>query len=101
MRLETDSPHTAMQDSETEGSIMFARIGQLRQLFSTRIPTQWGEFRAVGYEREIVNGSTRTETAIALILGDLADGAPLVRIHSQCFTSEVLGSLRCDCKDQL
>ncbi len=36
-----------------------------------------------------------------MILGDLTEGAPLVRIHSQCFTGEVLGSLRCDCNDQL
>ena len=36
-----------------------------------------------------------------MILGDLSDHAPLVRIHSQCFTGEVLGSLRCDCNDQL
>jgi 3,4-dihydroxy-2-butanone 4-phosphate synthase/GTP cyclohydrolase II len=35
------------------------------------------------------------------VLGDLTKGVPLVRIHSQCFTSEVLGSLRCDCNDQL
>ena len=33
--------------------------------------------------------------------GDLTEGAPLVRIHSQCFTGEVLGSLRCDCNEQL
>ena len=36
-----------------------------------------------------------------MILGDPTEGTPLLRIHSQCFTSEVLGSLRCDCKDQL
>src|SRR3954453_13480615 len=36
-----------------------------------------------------------------MILGDLTEGAPLVRIHSQCFTGEMLGSLRCDCHDQL
>src|SRR4029077_11628957 len=53
------------------------------------------------FERQIINGSRRTETALAIVLGDLTDGAPLVRIHSQCFTGEVLGSLRCDCNDQL
>ena len=36
-----------------------------------------------------------------MVLGDLTEHAPLVRIHSQCFTGEVLGSLRCDCNDQL
>src|SRR5258705_2578294 len=34
-------------------------------------------------------------------MGDVRQGTPLLRIHSQCFTSEVLGSLRCDCGDQL
>jgi len=58
-------------------------------------------FQTLGFERQIVNGSRRTETALAIVLGDLTDGAPLVRIHSQCFTGEVLGSLRCDCNDQL
>ena len=35
------------------------------------------------------------------MMGDATDGVPLVRIHSQCFTGEILGSLRCDCRDQL
>jgi GTP cyclohydrolase II len=41
------------------------------------------------------------ETAVVLILGDPASGVPLLRMHSQCFTGDVLGSLRCDCGDQL
>src|SRR5262249_20614015 len=56
---------------------------------------------ARGFEREISGDKQRVETAIALLLGNLTDAPPLVRIHSQCFTSEVLGSLRCDCKEQL
>ena len=71
------------------------------RLASTRMPTRWGEFQAVSFEREIVNGTRRVESALALVMGDLAVGAPLVRIHSQCFTGEMLGSLRCDCNDQL
>jgi len=66
---------------------------------STKLPTPSGLFQIVGFEREISNG--RVETALAIIIGDLDGKAPLLRIHSQCFTSEVLGSLRCDCKDQL
>jgi 3,4-dihydroxy-2-butanone 4-phosphate synthase/GTP cyclohydrolase II len=58
-------------------------------------------FQALAFERKIVNGTRRVETALALVLGDLTAGAPLVRIHSQCFTGEVLGSLRCDCNEQL
>jgi 3,4-dihydroxy-2-butanone 4-phosphate synthase/GTP cyclohydrolase II len=65
------------------------------------MPTRWGVFQAVWFEREIVNGTQRVESALALVMGELADGAPLVRVHSQCFTGEVLGSLRCDCNDQL
>ena len=68
---------------------------------SARMPTRWGAFQALSFEREIVNGTRRVENALALVMGDLPDGAPLVRIHSQCFTGEVLGSLRCDCNDQL
>jgi 3,4-dihydroxy-2-butanone 4-phosphate synthase/GTP cyclohydrolase II len=80
---------------------MNAQIGNLRQVLSTRLPTRWGVFQTLGFERQIINGSRRTETALAIVLGDLTYGAPLVRIHSQCFTGEVLGSLRCDCNDQL
>jgi len=76
----------------------------IRSKISTRIPSRWGDFQAIGFERESMNGHRRIETALALILGDLGDimgGAPLVRIHSQCVTGEVLGSLRCDCGEQL
>jgi 3,4-dihydroxy-2-butanone 4-phosphate synthase/GTP cyclohydrolase II len=74
----------------------------LRRVASTRIPTKWGTFETLGFEREFFNGRRHVETALALVLGDLkGDTAPLVRIHSQCFTGEVLGSLRCDCGDQL
>src|SRR5215510_296907 len=74
----------------------------LRRVASTRIPTRWGVFETLGFEREVLNGARQVETALAFVLGNLKeDGAPLVRIHSQCFTGEVLGSLRCDCGDQL
>ena len=73
----------------------------VRRVVSTQMPTRWGAFEIVGFEREILNGSRRVETALAIVLGDLTEGAPLCRIHSECFTSEVLGSLRCDCNDQL
>ena len=41
------------------------------------------------------------ENAVALIMGDISTGVPLVRIHSQCLTGDVFGSLRCDCGEQL
>jgi GTP cyclohydrolase II len=58
-------------------------------------------FDAIGFERDIWNGGRKTETALALVMGDLNKGVLLLRIHSQCLTGEVLGSLRCDCRDQL
>ena len=64
------------------------------------MPTKWGMFRAMAFEREISNGDRRVETALALVLGDVTKDAPLFRIHSQCFTGEMLGSLRCDCGGQ-
>ena len=77
----------------------------VRQVVSTRMPTKWGVFQVLGFERDISNGSRRVETAFAIVLGNLigeaAEKAPLLRLHSQCFTGEVLGSLRCDCNGQL
>jgi GTP cyclohydrolase II len=58
-------------------------------------------FDAIGFERDMWNGGRKTETALALVMGDLNNGVLLLRIHSQCLTGEVLGSLRCDCRDQL
>lgn len=74
----------------------------LRKVASAQIPTRWGVFQTVGFESETSNGSDHPETALAIVFGDLEqDAAPLLRIHSQCFTGEVLGSLRCDCGEQL
>src|SRR2546427_12353169 len=78
-----------------------AHIGTVRQVATARKPSRWGMFRALGFERDILNGVHRVETALALVLGDVTAGVPLVRIHSQCFTGQMLGSLRCDCRDQL
>ena len=75
-------------------------VSGVRQVVSTQLPTRWGVFQALGFEREIVNGSRRIETALAFVLGNLTDCPPLLRIHSQCLTGEILGSLRCDCGDQ-
>ncbi len=77
------------------------RAGRLRRVASTRIPTKWGVFQITGFECGGSNGSRRLETAFAMVLGDVTGGAPLLRIHSQCVTGEVLGSLRCDCGEQL
>src|SRR5204863_679118 len=78
------------------------RDGAVRRVISTRLPTKWGTFQTYGFERELK--SSEIETAIAVVLGNVTSGgggAPLLRVHSQCFTGELLGSLRCDCGDQL
>ena len=66
-----------------------------KKLAEADFPTRWGHFRIHGFEGE------NKETAVALTMGDLKKEAPLVRIHSQCLTGDVFGSLRCDCRQQL
>jgi GTP cyclohydrolase II len=65
------------------------------------MPTRWGMFQTLAFERDTPSENRPVETALAMIMGDVTRGAPLLRIHSQCLTSEVFGSLRCDCSDQL
>jgi GTP cyclohydrolase II len=70
-------------------------------------PTRWGAFRILGFEGrrrpEEVEGTPYrpVEELVALVMGDVKSTPPLVRIHSQCLTGDVLGSLRCDCRLQL
>ena len=73
---------------------------ELSQVAEADFPTRWGHFRIMGFEG---HGpiDRRTETAVALVLGDIRKKPPLVRIHSQCLTGDVFGSLRCDCRQQL
>ena len=74
--------------------------GSVRQLAASVLPTRWGVFRMLGFEREGI-GRRPIESAVVLVLGDQARDQALVRIHSQCLTGDVLGSLRCDCGEQL
>jgi|ERR1700723_1230408 GTP cyclohydrolase II len=67
---------------------------------STHLPTVFGIFDLIGFERTNKT-KQELETALVMKLGDLQDGVPYLRIHSQCLTGEVLGSLRCDCRGQL
>jgi len=77
-----------------------ARHRGIRRVVSTHLPTVFGVFDLIGFERaNKVKGEL--ETALVMTLGDLQDRVPLLRIHSQCLTGEVLGSLRCDCRGQL
>jgi 3,4-dihydroxy 2-butanone 4-phosphate synthase / GTP cyclohydrolase II len=75
---------------------------QVERVVETRLPTEHGDFTAVGY-RALVDGSEH----VALVFGEqghggLGDGKDvLVRVHSECLTGDVFGSKRCDCGPQL
>ncbi len=70
---------------------------QLSRQAQTTIPNAYGQWQAFGYRHEIDG----TEY-VALVLGDVADGTDvLTRLHSECLTGDVFGSLRCDCGAQL
>jgi GTP cyclohydrolase II len=69
-------------------------------LASADFPTRWGKFRIYGFEG-VFGEDRRVENAVALVMGDVSNAVPLVRIHSQCLTGDVFGSLRCDCRQQL
>jgi 3,4-dihydroxy 2-butanone 4-phosphate synthase / GTP cyclohydrolase II len=70
---------------------------QVDRVADTRLPTEFGEFRAVGF-RSRLDGIEH----VALVYGDIGDGEDLlVRVHSECLTGDVFGSRRCDCGPQL
>jgi GTP cyclohydrolase II len=69
------------------------------QIATAAFPTRWGNFRIHGFRLAGQNG--KPEEAVALVMGDIHSPPPLVRIHSQCLTGDVFGSLRCDCRQQL
>jgi GTP cyclohydrolase II len=91
-------------------------FASVRKLADADFPTRWGHFRILGFEGVIAEPepcndqapapARRTESAIALVLGDIVPAKPgaeppIVRIHSQCLTGDVFHSLRCDCRQQL
>ncbi len=71
-----------------------------KQLASADFPTRWGHFRIYGFRLDSAQDG-KPEEAVALVMGDVYASPPLVRIHSQCLTGDVFGSLRCDCRQQL
>ncbi|MDC0197029.1 GTP cyclohydrolase II [Marine Group III euryarchaeote] len=64
-------------------------------LVEARLPTKFGDFRLLAFP-----GDNKDKENLALIMGEIEDEA-LVRIHSECFTGDVLHSMRCDCGEQL
>ena len=70
---------------------------RVREIARADLPTRYGRFTIFGFQ-----GRGKNEEAVALVRGDLhGKTAPLVRVHSQCLTGDVLTSLRCDCRSQL
>lgn len=69
----------------------------VERVAEARLPTEWGDFKIAGYR-----SLTSTEEFVVLFKGDLRPDVPtLVRIHSQCLTGDVFGSMKCDCGPQL
>jgi GTP cyclohydrolase II len=84
---------------------------QIKKIADADFPTRWGHFRILGFEGTRENthpckpGETqppqKVEGVVALVMGDIHSSPPIVRIHSQCLTGDVFGSVRCDCRAQL
>ncbi|MCA9211788.1 MAG: GTP cyclohydrolase II [Planctomycetales bacterium] len=92
--------HDLQQDKQSPqingGGKATRRLEGVKQLESAHLPTVFGEFRATVYE-----DSADQREHMVLCMGDIAGEPPLVRIHSECLTGDVLGSVRCDCREQL
>lgn len=79
--------------------IHYRRIHEklVERVVETRLPTRYGLFQCIGYRSAVDR-----DQHVALVLGDVGNGDPvLVRVHSECLTGDVFGSLRCDCGDQV
>ncbi len=70
----------------------------ISRVTEAELPTKYGKFRIVVYDVKY-----EEQVPIALVLGDVSDPnrVPLIRMHSSCFTGDLINSLRCDCGDQL
>ena len=69
----------------------------IERVAEARLPTRYGQFQAIAYKSHVDAGEH-----IALTIGEWSEDEPvLVRIHSECLTGDVFGSLRCDCGDQI
>jgi 3,4-dihydroxy 2-butanone 4-phosphate synthase/GTP cyclohydrolase II len=69
----------------------------VQRVTETRLPTKYGEFKAVAY-KSVVDAAEH----VALVKGEISNDEPvLVRVHSECLTGDVFGSLRCDCGAQI
>jgi GTP cyclohydrolase II len=85
---------------QNQVSRRYPNLLKLRKIADINFPTRWANFRLLAFEGGAADNTTK-QTALALILGDIHNSSPIVRIHSQCATGDVFHSLRCDCHDQL
>ena len=81
-------------------------LESVKKVAEAEFPTRWGNFRILGFEGRVsprpgCAPTVATESLVAQVMGDIHSAPPLVRIHSQCLTGDVFGSLRCDCRLQL
>ena len=89
-------------------------FASVKKIAEADFPTRWGAFRILGFEGVMrpegdqatsasvyEMKSREVEGLVALVMGDVHAAPPLTRIHSQCLTGDVFGSLRCDCRLQL
>ncbi len=83
-----------------EDLIAYRRVSEklVKRIAEAELPTKYGDFRVIAYDVKHEN-----QQPIAIVMGEPAKQklAPLVRMHSSCFTGDLLNSLRCDCGDQL
>jgi len=69
----------------------------VKRVAEANLPTRYGDFRIMAYENEL-----QDQTHVAIVKGQPSPDRPtLVRVHSECLTGDVLGSLRCDCGGQI
>ena len=88
-------------------------LKSVKKIAEADFPTRWGAFRILGFEGlpegpeldvaapPACDKSREVDGLVALVMGDIHSAPPVVRIHSQCLTGDVFGSLRCDCRLQL
>jgi GTP cyclohydrolase II len=89
--------HFQMDTKSRQGKRSHRRIGDVEMVARAELPTRYGRFTIYGFK-----GRGPQEEAVALVRGKLnGKTSPLVRVHSQCLTGDVLASLRCDCRAQL
>ena len=91
MNKKVSNPHSISRSKSG------ANASSIKKIAEAKLPSRFGDFRIYGFKGDGPNAE-----AVAMVRGDMkSKTAPLVRVHSQCLTGDVLASLRCDCRAQL